>query len=177
MSIFITCQLKSKSRNARGYTADAFYANGGFKRKFVPDWPKIAYIKQPDNTNFDNIISGKNGVDGMASECGDIVGFTYRKMGLKTKKRIKKITRLKDLKVGDSIGYSGSGGGHMNMVGEVYADRIVLYDAGRFMQGNLYYKREIKIPKENTKAADDRVIKDTIGFPNWEGSRWYNFKK
>ncbi len=158
------------------YTPDAFYVNGGYKRKFKPDYPGN-YLKQPDNTDFDHIISGMNGVDGMASECGDIVGFTYKKLGLKTKKRIAKITRLRDLKVGDSVGYSNdNGGGHMNMVGEVYDDHIVFYDAGRYMQGHLDYKRPVYFPKEDSKAADDAVILKEYGMTFWEGSRWYNFE-
>ncbi len=158
------------------YTPDAFYVNGGYKRKFKPDYPGN-YLKQPDNTDFDHIISGMNGVDGMASECGDIVGFTYKKLGLKTKKRIAIITRLRDLKVGDSVGYSNdNGGGHMNMVGEVYDDHIVFYDAGRYMQGHLDYKRPVYFPKEDSKAADDAVILKEYGMTFWEGSRWYNFE-
>ena len=160
------------------HTPDAFYVNGGFKRKYVPDWPNISYLKQPDNTDFDHVISGKNGVDGMASECGDLVGFTYNKLGLKTKKRIAKITRLRDLKVGDSISYSNdNGGGHVNMVGEVYSDHIVFYDGGRYMQGHLDYKRSIYFPSTDSKAADDAAILKEYGMNHWEGNRWYEFQK
>ena len=79
------------------YTKDAFYVNGGWKRKYVPDYPGN-YLQQPEGTNIDHIISGQNGVGGMASECGDLVTFTYKKLGIKMK-TIKKITRLRDLKV------------------------------------------------------------------------------
>ena len=160
------------------HTPDAFYVNGGFRRKYVPDWPNKPYSKQPDNTNFDHVISGQNGVDGMASECGDLIYFTYGKMGLKSKKPIAKITRLKDLRVGDQVGYSNdSGGGHVNMVGEVYSDHIVFYDAGRYMQGHLDYKRSVYFPSTDSKAADDAAIFKEYGMNHWEGNRFYNFTK
>ena len=162
------------------HTPDAFYVNGGFRRKYVPDWPDRSYLKQPDNTNFDHVISGQNGVDGMASECGDLINFTYSKLGIKTKKAIKKITRLKDLRVGDQISYLNTAGAvaHVNMVGEVYSDHIVLYDGGRYMQGHLNYKREIYFPSIDSKAADDAAVSDVVdGMPHWIGLRFYNFEK
>ena len=159
------------------HTPDAFYVNGGFRRKYVPDWPDRTYLDQPDNTNFDHVISGQNGVDGMASECGDLVYFTYGKLGIKTKKPIKRITRLRDLKVGDEVVYSkDSGGGHGNMVGEVYSDRVVFYDGGRYMQGHLDYKKIIYYPDIDSKEADDDTIKKEYGMDHWEGHRYYNFE-
>ena len=62
------------------------------------------------------------------------------------------------------------------MVGEVYDDHIVFYDAGRYMQGHLDYKRPVYFPKEDSKAADDAVILKEYGMTFWEGSRWYNFE-
>lgn len=161
------------------HTPDAFYVNGGFRRKYVPDWPDRSYLKQPDNTNFDHVISGQNGVDGMASECGDLINFTYSKLGIKTKKAIKKINRLKDLRVGDQISYLNTAGAvaHVNMVGEVYSDRIVLYDGGRYMQGHLNYKREIYFPSIDSKTADDAAVNKVVdGMPHWIGLRFYNFE-
>ena len=165
----------TSGRHVQWKGKDAFYINGGWKRKYVPDYPGN-YLQQPEGTNIDHIISGQNGVGGMASECGDLVTFTYKKLGIKMKV-IKKINRLRDLKVGDDIAYSNSsGGGHVNMVGEVYSDHIVLYDGGSYMQGHLNYKRNIYYPKVDSKEADDAAVREAInGMDQWTGRRYYNF--
>lgn len=156
------------------YTPDAFYVNGGWRRKYVPDYPGN-YLNQPDNTDFDHVISGQNGVDGMASECGNLVNFTYKKLGIKQKKVIKNIKRLRDLRPGDEIGFWGNGGGHVVMVGEVYSDHVTFYDGGSFMQGHLDYKRNVYFPDVDSEAADSKAMYDEFKFPNWIGRRYYDF--
>jgi len=156
------------------YTKDAFYYKGGWKSKY--------------NGNFDDVISGKNGVGMMASECGDLEIFIYWKMGIPRKKQLPKVTKLKDLKVGDGIYFfdrrvdksneSNWGiGRHNVIVGEVYSDRIVCYDGGSYYQNNRNYKRTIWLPKVYSEEADYAAVKKAFGYEGWGMRRWYNFQK
>ena len=155
------------------YSDDAFYVNGGFQQKY--------------NGNFDDVISGKNGVGMMSSECGDLEIFIYWKMGIPRKHQLTKPTRLKDLKVGDGVYFfdhrvdktneSNWGiGTHNVVVGEVYNDRIVFYDAGSYYQINRNYKRTVYLPSTYSEEADYAAIKKEFGYEGWGARRWYNFE-
>ncbi len=167
------------------YTADAFYANGGFQGKYVSD----SNTGRGGGTNFDNIISGKNGGTGrMASECGDLEIFVYNKLNIARTKQLPKPTALKDLKVGDCIYFfdhrvdknsekSWGMGKHNAVVGEVYNDKIVIYDAGSYLQYNRDYKRTVLIPSNYSEEADYAAIKKEFGYDGWGIRRWYEFQK
>ena len=117
--------------------------------------------------------------------------FTFNKLGIPRKKKLEKVTRLRDLKVGDCI-YFGRGakwdklnektwktptGGHNVVVGEVYADHIVIYDGGSYFQYHQNYKREVYFPAENSESAEDKLLLSTFGFDSWGVRRWYEFEE
>ena len=159
------------------YTPDAFYANGGWKTKY--------------KGAFDDVISGKNGLSMMASECGDLEIFTYEKLGISRETQLPKVTRLRDLKVGDGVYFGrekkwdkldestwkSSTGAHNVIVGEVYSDRIVFYDAGRNFQMTRNYKRTVTLPQEDSEEADDAALQKEFGdlATGWGVRRWYDF--
>ena len=157
------------------YAKDAFYANGGWERKY--------------SGTFDNLISGKYGVNMMSSECGDLEYFIYWKMGMGSKKVIDHPVSLRDLKVGDGVYFfdapvgnkkiesTWGKGRHNVIVGEVYDDRVVCYDAGSRYPNSKNYKYTIMIPKENSDAAELEEVKKTYGFGGWAARRFTNFEK
>jgi len=161
------------------YTSDAFYVNGGFQGKYKTDNGKV---------NFDSVISAKFGTGYMSSECGDLELFIYAKMGMNNRKQLPKVTRLRDLQVGDGV-YFGrvawdklnektwKEGAHNVIVGEVYTDHIVFYDGGSYYQINQNYKRTVYFPKEDSEAADDAAIKKEFGYASWGMRRWRTFDK
>ena len=171
-----------------GYSADAFYAHGGFEGTYIPDHNFYSPAHWIYGTDIDHIISGKNGgVGRMASACGDFNLFVYNKLGLEMhdEKRLdKNIRRLKDLRVGDILAFFGNPNAvsddtanHLAQVGEVYSDRVVVYDGASNFQVHKNYKHVVKIPKEDTEEADRKAMKDTYGWPNsWVGYRHYIFK-
>ena len=171
-----------------GYSADAFYAHGGFEGTYIPDHNFYSPAHWIYGTDIDHIISGKNGgVGRMASACGDFNLFVYNKLGLEMhdEKRLEtNIRRLKDLKVGDKIAFFGDPNAvtddmanHLAQVGEVYDDRVVVYDGASNFQVHKNYKHVVMIPKEDTEEADRKAMKDTYGWPNsWIGYRFYNFE-
>jgi len=155
------------------YTPDAFYVNGGWQTKY--------------KGKFDEVISGKNGIGMMASECGDLEVFIYEKMGIDRSQQLPKPTKLKDLKVGDCIYFfdhrvdktneeNWGIGTHNAVVGEVYSDHIVIYDGGSYIQSHRDYKRIVNIPNEYSEDADYAAIKETFGYDGWGIRRWYNFE-
>ena len=168
---------------------DAFYNKGGFQGKYILD--SNTNSVNGIGTNFDHIISGKNGgVGHMASECGDLEMFVYNKLGISRNKQLPKVTRLRDLKVGDCI-YFGSGakwnkldegtwktpsGAHNVIVGEVYDNRVVFYDGGSYYPSHRNYKREVRFPSDNSEAAEDNAILSEFHYDSWGVRRWYNFE-
>lgn len=156
------------------YTDDAFYYGTNMTvRKF--------------KGTFDDVISGKNGIDMMSSECGDLEVFTYQKLGIKRDKQIyPKPTTLRELKVGDGVYFfdhrvdktdeSNWGRGRHNViVGEVYNDHIVLYDGGSRYRITRNYKVRVDIPSEYSEEAEYAEIKKAYGYDGWGARRWYVF--
>ena len=160
-----------------GYAPDAFYVHGGWVGKYLHD--SDSEYKIFNSTDFDHVISGVNGgVGRMSSECGDGEEFIYNKLGIKRKgMKLHNYTRLKDLKVGDVIGFwNSNSGGHVAVVGETYDDRVVIYD-GSYMVSSLNYKRVLYFPKNDSIDGDRDVIKNEFKvFDHWGTRRYYNFK-
>ncbi len=171
-----------------GYSKDAFYVNGGYVGTYIPDHNFYSPAHWIYGTDFDHIISGKNGgVGRMASACGDFGLFVYNKMGLEMhdEKRLdNNIRRLKDLQVGDKVAFFGKDNAvtddtanHLAQVGEVYDDRVVIYDGASNFQVHKNYKHVIMIPKENSEKADKKAVQEVYGWPkSWIGYRFYEFK-
>ena len=167
------------------YAPDAFYYNtrNKWERKYVPDYDPYSAEFWAYGTDFDHVISGKNGgVGAMASECGDLEAFIHNKLGNTKANEFSVLRRLRDLKVGDSIYYLNQerGFAHNAVVGEVYSDHIVIYD-GAFMteSPNMNFKRPLYYPKEDTAAADLEAVQSVVLFPatEWFGRRFYNLEK
>lgn len=75
--------------------------------------------------------------------------------------KVGKITKWKDLKVGDIVHFFNHGEWrHVAMVGEVYSDVVVLYDGGPLFPKRMIYK--IPTPRTNSK-----------GFPKGTPYKWY----
>ena len=158
------------------YTKDAFYVNGGF-------------VGETPSSDFDKLISGGFGLGYLSSECGTLEEFIYFKMGMKKRPQVyPKPTKLKDLKVGDGIYFfdhrvdktSESNwkiGVHNVVVGEVYSDYIVVYDAGSRYQNSKNYKHVIKISKNGNDEEDYASIKKVYGYEGWGARRFYNFEQ
>ena len=149
------------------YSNDAFYVNGGWKREY--------------SGKFDDLISGKNGLDMLSSECGDLEIFVYWKLGISHKKSIKNPASLRELKVGDAIFfYDGTFENktwrHTALVGEVYNDRIVFYDAGSRYTRSRNYKYTVEIPSNTSASAELTALKKHYVYDGWIAKRYYNFK-
>ena len=177
----------------RKYTKDAFYANGNFAVEHCDNESPGAQATGM-GTNFDGVISTENqggSVNKMASACGDLEVFIYNKLNINRKKQLPKVSRLRDLKIGDCM-FFGEGGpkwdkynektwynserAHNVVVGEVYDDHVVIYDGGMYYPTKQNYKREVYFPKEDTEAADDAAVKKVFGYSNWGIRRWYDFE-
>ncbi len=155
------------------YTKDAFYYYGGWERKYTG--------------NFDDLISGKNGVGMMSSECGDLEHFVYWKMGMNNRKVISNPTTLRNLKIGDGVYFfdhrvdksnprTWGIGTHNVVVGEVYDDRIVFYDGGSRYEMSRNYKYTVYFPSVYSEEADYQAMKKTYGYEGWAARRFYNFE-
>ena len=157
---------------------DCFYANGGFAGKY-------------SDSNYDHVISGKDGGSGhMSSECGDLEVFTYNKLGISRNKQLPKVTKLRDLKVGDAVYFfnhkvnktneSDWGiGRHNVIVGEVYSDHLVFYDTGPVYPSSRNYKKIIYFPNEASGETDmDAIRKEYPHYDknvDWGMRRFYDF--
>ena len=178
----------------RHYTNDAFYANGSFAVEHCDNEGRGSQATGM-GTNFDGVISTENqggSVNKMASACGDLEVFIYNKLNINRKKPLARVSRLRDLKVGDCL-FFGDGGpkwdkynektwyhaerAHNVVVGEVYSDHVVIYDGGSHYPSNRNYKRNLFFPDIDTEAADDKAVKDTFGYSYWGIRRWYNFEE
>ncbi len=150
------------------YSNDAFYVNGGWRREY--------------SGKFDDLIAGKNGLDMLSSECGDLEIFVYWKLGLSHKRSIDNPTSLRKLKVGDALFfYDLTGEGkkwrHTALVGEVYDDKIVCYDAGSRYTRSRNYKYTIEIPNDTSPSAELTAIKKHYAYDGWIAKRYYNFEE
>ena len=98
------------------------------------------------------------------------------------------ITKLRDLKPGDLLTFFGnpqypvnrsqrddtwyhSEYGHSAIVGEVYDDKIVIYDGGRFFIGTNNFKRVIKRPQN-----DSEEYSKIFDYIDWAAERYIELK-
>ena len=144
------------------YAPDAFYANGTLYDGYL-------------DVTFDERISGKKGLQ-MSTECGGLPAFIFEKLGINNGAQ-KVIDKLRDLRPGDGLRFfrqstSQQVANHVAIVGEVYDDRIVIYDAGRYFQNNKSFKRVIHRPQND---AEENV--SVLDFPYWLGYRFADFKR
>ena len=172
--------MSHQNRHVSCKGKDCFYANGGFVGKYNTD-PGVSHYELNVGTDFDHVISGKNGGAGrMASECGDIEVFVYNKLGIKMKGwKLAKFTGLKDLKVGDAFGMWSSHGDqeHIVVVGEVYPDHVVFYDTGSIYPTKRNYKRTIYFSPTNTLDSDKKALEKEFSYYDSYGvRRHYSFK-
>ena len=112
----------------------------------------------------------------MATECGGLPAFIFEKLGINNEAQ-KVIDKLRDLRPGDVLRFfrqstSQQVANHVAIVGEVYDDRIVIYDAGRYFQNNKSFKRVIHRPQND---AEENV--SVLDFPYWLGYRFTDFKR
>ena len=168
-----------------------FWKNGFYHNY---DRSKVHYYSDPPyqgNQNFDVLISAKHGINNMASACGELEIFAYNKMGISRAKQLPKVSRLKDLKVGDGVYFfnhkvdktseSNWGVGRHNViVGEVYDDHLVFYDVGGTFPDSGNYKRPIYFPKDESGNSDMDAIRKEYpyygGNVDWGMRRFYNFE-
>ena len=159
------------------YAPDAFYINGSLYRGSV-------------NVTFDERIAGKDRLQ-MSTECGGPPMFMYGKLGIKFEENYF-ITRFKDLRPGDVVylkdhKFTKSGrddswyypkghSGHNVIVGEVYSDRIVIYDGGSYFQIHKDFKRTLKIPATEEEEYQE-IEREFPGFKGWAAVRAINFKR
>ena len=160
------------------YAPDAFYINGSLYRGSV-------------DVGFDERIAGEKRLQ-MSTECGGPPMFMYGKLGIKFEEKYF-ITRFKDLRPGDVVylkdhRFNKSGrddttwrypvghSGHNVIVGEVYNDRIVIYDAGSYFQIHKSFKRTLKIPATEEEEYQE-IEREFPGFKGWAAVRAINFKR
>ena len=173
--------MSHQNRHVKCRGNDCFYAKGGFVGKYNTD-PGVSHYELNVGTDFDNVISGKNGGPGrMASECGDIEVFTFNKLGIKMKGwKLASFTGLKDLKVGDAFGMWNTNGDqeHIVIVGEVYDDRVVFYDTGSIYPIKRNYKRTVYKSKSGSIEEDKELLKKEFNYYDSYGiRRHHDFKK
>lgn len=160
-----------------GHSDDAFYTGNN----------RAGHWSNYFDQNFDEIISG-TGVNQnlwMATECGPAAQAPLYKAGI-LKKGAKNTaiaypTRFQDLRPGDIIHFfdsprdktnrgSWGQGQHVALIGEVYKDKIIVYDGGRHYQTTRNYKREIKMVF--TDSEEYAEIKRVFGFDGWTSERF-----
>ena len=143
--------------------------------------------------NYDRTLAGE--LDGstkliITTECGLTVDYLYYKIGVDRNKMVgnntvKYIPKLRDLQPGDKInffdhpitnktpaniserGQAWQKGTHVAMVGEVYDDKIVIYDGGSYYMRNRDYKRTIKRPKNDAEEYES-----VLGYNGWSAERF-----
>ena len=140
--------------------------------------------------DFDDIIAG-TGVNTnlwMATECGPAAQAPLYKGGIlkggQNPSR-KMITRFTDLRPGDLMHFfdhpvdksnrsSWGWGRHVAIVGEVYKDKIVIYDGGSHFQTTRNFKRTIKMVY--SEAEEYAEIKKEFGYDYWASERFKELK-
>ena len=131
------------------------------------------------NTNFDNLITGKNEVN-MTTNCNWTVDMVYTKAGIwsgakgasyKSMCPGHVVKNVSDYQVGDVIhffrnpidldnvsSWSSSSWYHVAYVGEVYDDYVVVYDGGSYFTNNRNFKWTLKKTDNSNKRAACHVI-------------------
>ena len=172
-------------------SASVFWKNGFYENY---DKNKVQYYNEGayrGNKNFDVLISAQRGLNNMASACGELEIFAYDKMGISRKKQLPKVSRLRDLKVGDGVYFFNHKvdktsekdwgiGRHNVIVGEVYSDYLVFYDVGSYFPKTQNYKRKIYFPNEAAGETDMDAIRKEFPYydknVDWGMRRWHEFK-
>ena len=157
---------------------DAFYVNGGWKggyeNSYRPynSWNEALAYHGPF-TDFDDVISGKarGGISQLTMNCGDADNFILNKLGLRPEFVEPRKVLLSDVRVGDEILFRSDDrtSAHTVIVGEVYSDRIIVYDTGGSYTDTLNYKRTIMKPAVSSVEADNAAIRATYG--GWKFSQ------
>ncbi len=168
-----------------------FWKNGFYENY---DKSKVQYYNEgayKNNQNFDLLISAKRGVNNMASACGELEIFAYDKMGISRAKQLPKVSRLRDLKVGDGVYFFNHKvdktsekdwgiGRHNVIVGEVYDDHLVFYDVGGTFPASGNYKRPVYFPNESKGESDMDAIRKEYPYydknVDWGMRRFYDFE-
>ena len=127
----------------------------------------------------------------MASACGELEIFAYDKMGISRAKQLPKVSRLRDLQVGDGIYFFNHKldktsekdwgiGRHNVIVGEVYNDHLVFYDVGGSFPSTGNYKRVVYFPNEQKGETDMDAIRKEYPYydknVDWGMRRFYDFE-
>ncbi len=159
------------------HSDDAFYS-GNFRTE---------HCTSDFDQKFDEVISGTGGNSNliMATECGPAVRAILYKSGIlksgQNQKALVMPDRLQDLRPGDLLRFFDSPQSntdharHVAIVGEVYDDRIVIYDGGSHFQTTRNYKRVINRPTNSSE--DNSVIKNEFGFGGWKAERFAILEK
>ena len=147
---------------------------------------------------IDKAMASTDGHDrAMMTQCGPTIDMIYEKVGIDRNSMVKNntvkyITRFKDLKVGDKFNLFDNpvkknpansterwsiwtNGRHVAMVGEVYKDRIVIYDGGSYYMNNRKFKRTLKIP--DTEAGEYAEVRREFGHGGWSAERFIDLTK
>ena len=150
------------------HSDDAFYPG---TMRYTSDW---------GGQGLDKALASKDGHDrAMMTECGPTAWEVLAKAGLGDIKAISRPSRLKDLRTGDLIRFfnhrvtdeaSTRQADHVAIIGEVYKDRVVIYDGGGYFINNRDYKRSVSIPE----SGDARSI---LGYTDWVAERYRNLKQ
>ena len=159
------------------HSDDAFFTGDFVAPHCTPDF----------NTEFDDVISGTGKHQDLiiATECGPAAWAVLSKSGIwppnEDRKPILKTRSINDLRPGDLIRFfdtpesSTDHAKHVALIGEVYDDRIVVYDGGSYFQTNRDFKRTVMKP---TNGEDDNsVIKREFGFGGWQAERFLELKR
>ena len=155
-----------------GGSGDAFYKEGeyveGEDRKWHPlktEDEEYRYIMSggdPIDPNFDKIISGEYGVKGLYMNCGGLQWFSRDKLGTKPKTRDFQYPefRFSNVKPGDILSFGVDK--HTATVGEVYNNRIVIYDFGVYI-GSRNYKINVNYSQGSSSETDLSILRGIYG--------------
>jgi len=165
--------------------------SGHSDEDFCPGEMRVPYATNWFDDEFDEVISGTGRHKDLviATECGPAAQTPLYKGGVLKRGQNpnrKMITRFKDLRPGDifhifdhpvnrSVRSSWGQGVHVAIVGEVYDDRIVIYDGGRYFQTTKNFKRTIKMV--DTEAEEYAEIRKEFGHDYWASERFGDLKR
>ena len=159
---------------------------------FYPGNMRASYETYWFDAEFDEVISGTGRHKDLviATECGPAATTPHYKGGiLKRGVKAKKtyITRFRDLRPGDIMYFfdepvgnkadrsTWGRGRHNVLVGEVYDDKIVIYDGGSHFQTTRNMKRVMKMV--NTESEEYAEVRKEFGFGGWAAERFKELQR
>ena len=159
---------------------------------FYPGNMRASYETYWFDAEFDEVISGTGRHQDLviATECGPAATTPHYKGGiLKRGVTPKKtfVTRFKDLRPGDimyffdepvgnkAVRSTWGRGRHNVLVGEVYDDKIVIYDGGSHFQTTRNMKRVMKMVE--TEAEEYAEVRREFGFGGWAAERFKELQR